>query len=194
MVGLVLALSWCATIGFSATASRMTWSFARDQGLPFHKIISKVNSKFMPKSQLYLSHIVLSFLSKSDQYDQFELPKCCLLYFRSSVSVPSNKYFLIKPVSSGWAAHLYSCSCRRHCHPHSLPSRPHSYILHYRVRQHRLPHSLRSLRIILHSLCLTSLAPRHRSNPRTFQRWQLWQRTTNSYAIRSEQARQKNGK
>lgn len=42
MVSIVIALTWCAVIGFLATASRMIWSFARDRGLPFHRFISKV--------------------------------------------------------------------------------------------------------------------------------------------------------
>lgn len=42
MVSIVVALTWCAVIGFLATASRMIWSFARDRGLPFHALISKV--------------------------------------------------------------------------------------------------------------------------------------------------------
>lgn len=45
MVSLVVALFWCAVIGFVATASRMTWSFARDRGVPFHRFISKVGSR-----------------------------------------------------------------------------------------------------------------------------------------------------
>ena len=46
MASLLVALLWCAVIGFLATASRMTWSFARDRGVPFHRFISLV-SKIM---------------------------------------------------------------------------------------------------------------------------------------------------
>lgn len=42
MAGLLAGLLWCAVIGFLATASRMTWSFARDRGVPFHRFISLV--------------------------------------------------------------------------------------------------------------------------------------------------------
>ncbi|KAI9702962.1 MAG: hypothetical protein M1836_008176 [Candelina mexicana] len=45
MTSLVLGLLWCAVIGFLATASRMTWSFARDRGLPFHRFIGKVEPR-----------------------------------------------------------------------------------------------------------------------------------------------------
>lgn len=42
MTIVVAFIIWCAVIGFAATASRMTWSFARDRGLPFHRYIRKV--------------------------------------------------------------------------------------------------------------------------------------------------------
>ena len=45
MTAVVLCLTWACAIGITTTASRMTWSFARDQGLPFHGFISKVNSR-----------------------------------------------------------------------------------------------------------------------------------------------------
>ncbi|CAF9941995.1 hypothetical protein IMSHALPRED_003142 [Imshaugia aleurites] len=45
MASIVVALAWCAVIGFLATASRMIWSFARDRGLPFHRLISKVEPR-----------------------------------------------------------------------------------------------------------------------------------------------------
>ncbi|KAI0883455.1 amino acid/polyamine transporter I [Annulohypoxylon maeteangense] len=45
MTVVVVAIIWCAVIGFAATASRMTWSFARDHGLPFHRFIRKVDPR-----------------------------------------------------------------------------------------------------------------------------------------------------
>lgn len=45
MTAIVIIIIWCAVIGFAATASRMTWSFARDHGLPFHQYIQKVDSR-----------------------------------------------------------------------------------------------------------------------------------------------------
>jgi choline transport protein len=41
----IVVIIWCAVIGFAATASRMTWSFARDRGLPFHRHIRKVRPR-----------------------------------------------------------------------------------------------------------------------------------------------------
>ncbi|CAG8950315.1 hypothetical protein HYFRA_00006808 [Hymenoscyphus fraxineus] len=45
MACLVTSLSWAGTIGFTATASRMIWSFARDRGVPFHQSIIKVERR-----------------------------------------------------------------------------------------------------------------------------------------------------
>ena len=42
MTIIVILLTWSASIGFLATASRMIWSFARDRGLPFNRFICKV--------------------------------------------------------------------------------------------------------------------------------------------------------
>lgn len=44
MASIVVALAYCATIGFVATSSRMTWSFARDRGLPFSSFLGKVRA------------------------------------------------------------------------------------------------------------------------------------------------------
>jgi choline transport protein len=42
MGAVVLALTWSCAIGITTTASRMTWSFARDNGTPFSSMLSKV--------------------------------------------------------------------------------------------------------------------------------------------------------
>jgi amino acid transporter len=39
----VLILTWGSATGITATASRMTWAFARDQGMPLSKRLSKVS-------------------------------------------------------------------------------------------------------------------------------------------------------
>ncbi|RDI87741.1 hypothetical protein Vi05172_g2570 [Venturia inaequalis] len=41
----VLVLTWMCAMGITTTASRMTWSFARDKGMPFSQILCKVNEK-----------------------------------------------------------------------------------------------------------------------------------------------------
>ena len=45
MAAVVLALTWACATGITTTASRMTWSFARDKGLPFSNFIGKVNPR-----------------------------------------------------------------------------------------------------------------------------------------------------
>lgn len=42
MACIILALVFFATIGLIATASRMTWAFARDNGLPGSKWLARV--------------------------------------------------------------------------------------------------------------------------------------------------------
>lgn len=45
MGAITCALVWCCAIGICTTASRMTWSFARDRGLPLSTLLSKVTPK-----------------------------------------------------------------------------------------------------------------------------------------------------
>lgn len=45
MAAIVLALTWACAIGITTTASRMTWSFARDRGTPFSNLIMKVDKR-----------------------------------------------------------------------------------------------------------------------------------------------------
>jgi choline transport protein len=45
MGAVVLFLTWACAIGITTTASRMTWSFARDKGTPFSSIISRVDRR-----------------------------------------------------------------------------------------------------------------------------------------------------
>ena len=45
MGAIVLVLTWACATGIITTASRMTWSFARDKGTPFSSILSKVSPR-----------------------------------------------------------------------------------------------------------------------------------------------------
>jgi choline transport protein len=45
MGAVVLSLTWACAIGITTTASRMTWSFARDRGTPFSHFIMKVDPR-----------------------------------------------------------------------------------------------------------------------------------------------------
>lgn len=56
MTALILSLMIAAAIGIMATASRLLWSFARDNGVPFSKYISRVD----PSTALPLYSILVS--------------------------------------------------------------------------------------------------------------------------------------
>ena len=43
MAAIATILDICATLAIVASSSRMYWSFARDRGLPFWRILSKVS-------------------------------------------------------------------------------------------------------------------------------------------------------
>lgn len=48
MTSILIALVTCASFGFLATASRQTWAFARDRGLPFSEFLSHVGTSALP--------------------------------------------------------------------------------------------------------------------------------------------------
>ncbi|KAF2726797.1 amino acid permease-like protein [Polyplosphaeria fusca] len=45
MATIILVLEFCSALGCLAAASRMTWSFARDRGLPFSRFISMIDKR-----------------------------------------------------------------------------------------------------------------------------------------------------
>ncbi|KAF2111168.1 amino acid permease-like protein [Lophiotrema nucula] len=45
MVSIVIVLEFCSALGCLAAASRMTWSFARDKGLPFAELLSVIDRR-----------------------------------------------------------------------------------------------------------------------------------------------------
>ena len=59
LTAILIMLMWFATFGFLATASRQTWSFARDGGLPFSNFLAHVNPKLaLPLRSIALCTIV----------------------------------------------------------------------------------------------------------------------------------------
>jgi amino acid transporter len=59
MTAVLIILMWMATFGFLATASRQTWAFARDRGLPFSNYFAKVNKTLaLPLRAIVLCSIV----------------------------------------------------------------------------------------------------------------------------------------
>ncbi|OTA98288.1 hypothetical protein M426DRAFT_116777 [Hypoxylon sp. CI-4A] len=99
MTAIMIVIIWSAVIGFAATASRMTWSFARDRGLPFHRYISKVHERTrVPVVALIVVNVIPCLLvliyigsttayndvvsmSVSGLYASYLLP-CCFLFWR----------------------------------------------------------------------------------------------------------------
>ncbi|KAF1960761.1 amino acid transporter [Byssothecium circinans] len=45
MTAIIIALEFCSAMGCLAAASRMTWSFARDRGLPFSRALSMIDKR-----------------------------------------------------------------------------------------------------------------------------------------------------
>ncbi|KAJ4354615.1 uncharacterized protein N0V89_006352 [Didymosphaeria variabile] len=58
MSALISILNMCATISFVATASRMTWAFARDRGTPGWRFLSKIE----PRTTLPLMSIMFTII------------------------------------------------------------------------------------------------------------------------------------
>jgi choline transport protein len=49
MISIIIFLEFCSAMGCLAAASRMTWSFARDRGMPFSRALSYVsNPRIVP--------------------------------------------------------------------------------------------------------------------------------------------------
>ena len=46
MTAIIITLVICATFGFLASASRLTWAFCRDRGLPFSEFFAHVSHRF----------------------------------------------------------------------------------------------------------------------------------------------------
>ena len=59
MTAVLIVLMWCATFGFLATASRQTFAFARDRGLPFSDYFAHVNKRLaLPLRAIVLCSII----------------------------------------------------------------------------------------------------------------------------------------
>lgn len=52
MTAIIIAMNCAATVGFVATGSRMVWSFARDNGLPFSNALKQVGIFNSPKEEV----------------------------------------------------------------------------------------------------------------------------------------------
>jgi len=109
MAAVVLALTWACAIGITTTASRMTWSFARDRGTPFSRILTKVEPR--TRVPVIAVAVVATFaalltliyvgsatafndvisLTITGFYGSYFLPAAYLLYHRIKGHVASSK-------------------------------------------------------------------------------------------------------
>jgi choline transport protein len=55
MTSIIIVLEFCSAMGCLAAASRMTWSFARDRGLPFSRALSMVGQPSLVLSRYLLT-------------------------------------------------------------------------------------------------------------------------------------------
>ncbi|KAH9876820.1 hypothetical protein IAQ61_002181 [Plenodomus lingam] len=62
MVCIIILLEFCSAMGCLAAASRMTWSFARDRGLPFSRALSMIDKR---STIPVIAIIVVTLLSAS---------------------------------------------------------------------------------------------------------------------------------
>jgi choline transport protein len=117
MGAIVLVLTWACAIGITTTASRMTWSFARDRGTPFSRILKKVDKRTQVP---IISVCVVCFLSAlltliyigsptafndvisltiTGFYGSYFLPAAFLLYHRVKGHVSSKNPALSTPTN-----------------------------------------------------------------------------------------------
>jgi len=53
MMSAIIVIAFCSAFGILASVSRLTWAFARDQGLPFSNFFAHVSSTRQPITFLY---------------------------------------------------------------------------------------------------------------------------------------------
>ena len=81
MGSIIIVLEFCSALGCLAAASRMTWSFARDRGLPYSRYVSMVC--------IYIDYKELWLISDSDRsayYNSRRGHRCSHSLFRPSSS------------------------------------------------------------------------------------------------------------
>ncbi|KAI0416382.1 amino acid transporter [Xylaria grammica] len=63
MAGVILVVLIASSISAYASASRMIWSFARDNGLPFNKTLVKLNRNTLPVYSILATMVITTLLS-----------------------------------------------------------------------------------------------------------------------------------
>ncbi|KAL8695665.1 MAG: hypothetical protein Q9224_003252 [Gallowayella concinna] len=94
MASIIVVLGICAVIAFVASASRMTWSFARDHGLPFWYYLSKVE----PRSSIPLVSILTTVTIS-----------CLLALINIGSSIAFNDVISLT-INGLYASYLLACS------------------------------------------------------------------------------------
>lgn len=61
---IILTIAWASAVTFTATASRATWAFSRDKGMPGWRIFSRVDTRInLPLWSIYLTMLIAFVLS-----------------------------------------------------------------------------------------------------------------------------------
>ncbi|KAI0098775.1 amino acid transporter [Nemania sp. FL0031] len=63
MAGVILVIVLASSISAYASASRMIWSFARDNGLPFNRTLVKLNKNALPVYAILATMVITTLLS-----------------------------------------------------------------------------------------------------------------------------------
>jgi choline transport protein len=64
IISILIAMFVFATIGIMASTSRLTWAFARDKGLPFSGMLSRIHPRFkLPLNAIILTAVINFILS-----------------------------------------------------------------------------------------------------------------------------------
>lgn len=63
MASIIVIMAFCADVGLMASSSRVFWSFARDRGVPFWRVLSRVDNKTsVPLNSVYTTSIIAILL------------------------------------------------------------------------------------------------------------------------------------
>ncbi|KUJ09660.1 amino acid transporter [Mollisia scopiformis] len=131
MTAVVLALTWSCAIGITTTASRMTWSFARDRGTPFSHYLMKVDKRTkvpiiaVGAVTLFAALLTLIYIGSPTAfndvisltitgfYGSYFLPSAFLLYHRikghvasKTLHIPAATQDLPEPSHDGADGHI----------------------------------------------------------------------------------------
>lgn len=138
MATVIVILGICATIAFVASASRMTWSFARDHGLPFWYYLSKV-SQALPGITSTIRH-----------------PPQTLLTWNIDMLMT------VSLVGTGRTPKFNPSRLDSHHRHDILPPRSHQHRLLHRLQRRHLPDHQRSVRFLLPRLRFAPSSPNRR--------------------------------